>query len=212
MRHHYCRAVEVEDGLLEYLLRAEVEVVGGLVEHKQVDGLEQQPDHGQTRLFAARQHADLLVDVFAAEHEGAQYVAYAGAYVAHGHTVYGLEDSVLVVEQVGLVLGKVADFDAVTQHQLALVLELVHDDAGHGRLALAVAAHKGHLFAARHLKVDAVEHHVLGIGLGDAASAHGDGARVRGGRELDVERRLVELVDLDALYLLELLDAALHLD
>ena len=51
--YHNDRAVEGEDGFLEHVLGAHVEVVRGFVEDEEVDGFEQQLDHGQARTLAA---------------------------------------------------------------------------------------------------------------------------------------------------------------
>ena len=52
--HHDERSVEVLQGLLEHILGLEVEVVGGLVEDKQVHGLQQELENGQSGALSAR--------------------------------------------------------------------------------------------------------------------------------------------------------------
>ena len=53
MAHYDYRAIEFFDGLLEDVLRGHVEVVGRLVEDKEVDRFEEEAYHGETCLFAA---------------------------------------------------------------------------------------------------------------------------------------------------------------
>jgi hypothetical protein len=72
------RSVVAVEGLDEGLAALEVEVVGGLVEEEQVARLQQQAGQGDASTLAAAQHPDVLVDVVAAEQEGAQDRAHAG--------------------------------------------------------------------------------------------------------------------------------------
>ena len=209
--HHNDRAVEGEDGFLEHVLGAHVEVVRGFVEDEEVDGLEQQLDHGQARALAAREHFHLLVRGFAAEHEGTEYVAYLQADVALGHAVDGVENGELAVEELRLVLGVVAQLDVVAELEVALEGNFTHDALDEGRLAFAVLAHEGHFLAALDGKIDLGEDAVGAVVLAHVFADEGIVAGTRAGRELQVETGVVHLVDLDGDYLFELLDAALHL-
>ena len=65
-------------------------MVGGLVQNEQVDGLEQQPYHSQTRPLTAREHLDFLFGCLATEHKGTQQVVYLEPHLARCHTVYGV--------------------------------------------------------------------------------------------------------------------------
>jgi hypothetical protein len=62
--------------LRQALARVEVEVVGRLVHQQQVARLDEQPRQRHARPLAARQHADLLVDVVAAEQERPEHAAH----------------------------------------------------------------------------------------------------------------------------------------
>ena len=65
VRHEQHRAVEVLQRLEQHFLRREIEVVGRLVEHEEVGRIEQHAREHEARFLAARQRADLLVDVLA---------------------------------------------------------------------------------------------------------------------------------------------------
>ncbi len=207
---HDDRAVETLNGVFEHILRGHVQVVGGLVEDEQVDGFEEEANHGQTAPFAARKHLDGLVGSFAAEHERTQYVADLGADVAHGHAVDGVEHREVLVEELGLVLGKISDFDPIAHLQFAVVGDLSHDALDERRLALAVASHEGHFLAALDGQFDVVEDDVV-VSLAHIVADDGIVARAGSRRELEVQVRVVDLLDFDGHDFLELLDAALHL-
>ncbi len=100
----------------------------------------------------------------------------------------------------------------MSEDYLALVLKFAHDHACHGCFAFAVTAYEGDFLAAFDFEVDIVDYDVVAEGFGDVLASHGDYAGVWGGGELDVERALVEVVDLYAFDLFELLDTALDLD
>ena len=90
-------------------------MVGWLVEDQQIDGFEQQPDHGQATSLSAGKHAHFLVRRFAAEHKRAEDVANLRPYVARGHIVDGLKDGLRFVQELGLVLGEIANSDIVAE-------------------------------------------------------------------------------------------------
>ena len=91
-------AVELADGLLEYILGSHIEMVGGLVEDEKVDLLEQKFDHGQTAAFTTREYLDLLVGCLATKHEGSEDIAYLETDVAYGYTIDGVKHGELFIE------------------------------------------------------------------------------------------------------------------
>ena len=97
----------------EHVLGGHVEVVGGLVEDEQVDGLQQQADHRQARPLAAGEHADELLRGLAAKHKGTEQVVDLQAHLSPRHLVDGLEDRQPLVEELGLILGEIADLHVV---------------------------------------------------------------------------------------------------
>ena len=208
--HDDHRAVEGLDGTLEHVLALEVEVVGGLVEDEAVDGLQQELDHRQSGAFAAGEHLHLLVGGLAAEHEGAQYVAYLQPYVAAGHAVDGLEHGELAVEQLRLVLCEVADLHVVTHLERALKGYFAQDALHQRTLALAVAAHEGHLLAAPDGQVDVVEDGAVVV-LAHLVADHGEVAAPLRTGELQAQGAGVHLVHLDGDDLLQLPHLLLHL-
>ena len=68
------RTVKCPDSFLQHILRCHIKMVGGLVKDEQVNGFQQQTDHGQTTAFATTEHFYTLVALFTAEHKSAQYV------------------------------------------------------------------------------------------------------------------------------------------
>ena len=66
------RAVKILQCLLEHVFRAQIEVVGRLVENEQIEGFEQEFENGQARTLTARKHFHLLRSFLAAEHKGTE--------------------------------------------------------------------------------------------------------------------------------------------
>ena len=129
--------------LLEHVFRAQIEVIGRLVENEQVEGFEQKFENGQARTLTARKHFHLLRSFLAAEHEGAEEITNLEANFAFRHVVDGVIDGDFAVEQRGLVLREVTNLHIVTEGERALVFELLHDALDERRLTLAVAPHEG---------------------------------------------------------------------
>ena len=65
VRHEDHRPLERLQRIDQHFLGRQIEVVGRLVEDQEVRRIEQHPRHRQARFLAARQRADLLVDVVA---------------------------------------------------------------------------------------------------------------------------------------------------
>ena len=165
-------------GLLQHVLGAHVQMIGGLVQDEEVDRLQQEFNHGQAGAFAAAQHADLLLRGFAAEHEGPEDVAYLQTDVAGGHAVDGVEHSQVFVQQLRLILGEVANLDVVAQGQASRVVGHFTQDALHQRrFALAVPAYEGHLLAAADGHVHVAEHRVRAVCLAHILADDGEVAR-----------------------------------
>ena len=205
------RTVEGADSLFQHVLRRHIEVVRGLVEYQQVNGLQQQLDHRQTAPLAAAEHLHLLVAVLATKHEGAENVVDAQAHVAFGHVVDGLEHRQLLVKQLGLVLGEVAYLHVVAYLQMAVKGYLAHDTLHQRRLALAVLADKGDLLAALDGEVHVAEDLVVAIHLLHLVADDGVVAGAQTGGELQVHGRIVNVVHLDGHDFLQLLHLLLHL-
>ena len=186
-------------------------MVGGLVENEEVDRLEQQAYHGQTGLLAARKHFNLLVGGFAAKHECAEDVAYAGADGAGGNAVDSVEHRYILIEQLGLILGEIANFYIVSDFQGAGERYFVHYALHQGGLAFAVLAYKRHFFTALDGKCGMIKHKVLAVGFAHIVGNHRVVARTRSGRKTQIQPRIIYLIDLDTLYFRKLLHAALHL-
>ena len=120
-------AVKGEYCLLKHFFRGNVKMVGRLVEDEQVDGFEQQLDHCQSAAFASREHLHLLVYILATEHERAKYVLYLQSDVALCHIVNGLKHGQFAVEQLRLVLGKVAYLHVVSYLKVAVERYFAHN-------------------------------------------------------------------------------------
>ena len=212
VRHHDHRAVILLQGALQDILRAHVHVVRRLVEYQQVARLEHHARHGQTRPLASGQHTHLLVYILAAEQKRPEDVTQTRAYIPHGHTVQRIVDGKVALHQIILILGIVTyiDIGADTYRTLRSG-QFAHNHARHRGLTLAVAAHEGHLLAALDREGRAREYAFVAECLARILHLHDNLSRARCRRELDIQRGIVLVLDLDALDTFQLLDARLHL-
>ncbi len=206
------RTVVFQDGALQNIFRAHVHVVRRLVEHEQVARFEHHARHGQTRPLAAREYLHLLVDILAAEEEGAQNIAQAGADIPHSHPIERVVDREIALHQVVLVLGVVADVDVGAEADRPLGGGQLPDDHACQRgLALAVAPDECDAVALLDRKIGPAEDVLRTERHTRLADLGHDLSRARRGRKLDVERSRILLVDFEPFEAFELLDARLHL-
>ena len=212
MAHHDDCAVEVADGSLQHVLRTHVEMVCRLVEDEAVDGFEQEFNHGQTGSFAAGEELHLLFAGLSAKHEGAEDVAYLGAYVAPCHAVDGFEDGQFGVEQLCLILCEVAYLHVVPDLEHAVEGNLAHDALHERRLSLAVSPDESHLLASPDGQVDASEDAMVAVRLAHLVADDGEVAAAHRASELETKGAVIDLIDLNRHDLLELPYLLLHLN
>ena len=85
-----------------------------------------------------------LFDIVLAE---AAYSPSSFADVAYGYSVYGIEHGEVLVQQLRLILRKVANLDTITHLEFALVGYLPHDALDEGGFTFTIATHQSHLLA-----------------------------------------------------------------
>ena len=100
---------------MQHFLGREIEVVGRLVEHEEVRRVEQHPRHHEARLLAARQRADLLVDVVAGELERAGEVPQRADRLVRKVLLQLLLDGEIRVEHVERLLREITHLQARAQ-------------------------------------------------------------------------------------------------
>ena len=148
----------VDEGLLQDVLRLHVEVVGGLVENKEVGGADEHADEGDAGTFTTGEDADLFEDVVAFEKEAAEDVA-SGHFGAAGLDLLdGFEDGEGGVEFVGVVLVEEGGEGFGPQFvESGGRLFLAGDHAAEGGFAGAVGPDDGDFFAAGDFEIDVAE-------------------------------------------------------
>ncbi len=209
---HNHRSVELCNRLLQDILRAHIQMVRRLIEDQQIDRFEKQTDHGKTALFSSTEHTHLLVRSFPTKHEGTENIANLGADITGRHVVDRLEDRLILVEQLCLVLCKIADDDIVTDLEIAgKVINLTHDTLDECGLSFAVLSDECHFLTATDHECGMIEHLMITVTLAYIFENERIGTGTRCGRELQADSRIVDVVHLDTLHLLQLFDAALHL-
>ena len=211
VRHEQDRALERVEGILERLAALDVEVVRRLVEHEQVRARGDDRRERQAAALAARQHADLALDLALREQEHAQDGA--GLRLRQASPRAGSErlDDRQVIGQLARVLREVGRLDAVAELELARVhsarAEQGLDERG---LAAAVRADQRDALPALDRERGVLEQRLVAVPEHEAVDLGDDPAAARGLREAERERLLAPWA-VDALDPLERLLLALRL-
>ena len=185
-------------------------MVGGLVENQEVDRLQEQANHGQATTLAATEHLDFLVGCLATKHKGTEDIIDTQTDVSLCHIIDGLEHGEILIEQLCLVLCKIANLHVMPHLQRTLEGNLAHDTFHQGRFSLTVLTYESNLLTALDGEVHVVEDDTV-VGFLHLVADHGIVARAEAGRELQVHGGIIHLVHLDNLHLLQLAQSLLHL-
>ena len=129
-------------------------MVGRLVEYQEVHRFQQQPNHSQSTAFTTTQHLHFLIRFLAAKHKGAKDVVDFQADIPLSHIVNGLKYRQVLIQQLGLVLGKITYLYVMSHLQVTLEWNLTHDTFNQRRFTLAVLSHKSHLLPSLDGQVD----------------------------------------------------------
>ena len=127
MRNDDCCAVKSTDGLFQHIFRSHIQMIGRLVENQQIDGLQEQAYHSQSATLSTTEHLHFLIRLLATKHKGTQDVIDAQAYLSLRHIVNRLEDGEVLVQQLCLVLGKIAYLYVMSYLQMTIKGNLAHD-------------------------------------------------------------------------------------
>ena len=74
MADEYHRSVVAGECVKQDLLAGHVQMIGWLVEHKEIERLQQELEDGHPATFSTAEHGHLLVDIVAAKEEAAEQV------------------------------------------------------------------------------------------------------------------------------------------
>ncbi len=92
-------------------------MVGWLIQNQEVKGLKKHHGHGQTGTFAPRQYLHFLLHIISAEYKGTQDIPDATANITHCYTVDCLQYRKISIQDLILVLCKIAQLHIVAQFQ-----------------------------------------------------------------------------------------------
>src|SRR5262245_23136031 len=158
MADHDCRALKLQERLLQRVAGPQVEVIGRLVEHQHVDTQRYQPRQGRPAALATRETSHQLINLIADQPEAAKQVAHLLLSRLEVVLWPDRADHWLVVGQHLQMLVVVADLGEVAALDNALVRVLVaQQDAQERRLAAAVGAQDAEALAARQGKIQMTE-------------------------------------------------------
>ncbi len=189
-------------------MASRIEVVGGLVQDEEVRLVDDDPAEDEARCFASGEGSDGLFDLFAREEHAPELPPDEGRRLGGTRVPDVIERRHRsVTQELVVILGEIAGADLVTESNGAVVgLDLSHDDLEEGGLPEPVRAEDRHPLAATHGQGDVLEHPLRAVRLRQPAHLQNvPAARSRGieAEERRAARRGLELIDLDALNLLE---------
>jgi len=138
-----------------------------LIKNQEIHRFQQELNHGKTGAFSSGKHFHLLVRSLSAKHERSQYIPYLQPDISHCHTINRIEDSPVFIQQLCLVLCKIADLHIVPQSQLAgIIRNLIHNALHKRGLTFTVLTNESDLFAAVNSKINIMEDNMASIGFG----------------------------------------------
>ena len=187
-------------------------MVGRFVQYQEVHGFQQEFDHCEAGTLSTGQHFHLLIGSFATEHESTKDVTYLQADIAYGYAVDGIKYCQTFIQELCLVLGEIADLYIMTEGELTgIVGDFSHDTLYQSGFTFTVLTYECHFLAAVYSQVDIVEDDMVAIGLPDILTDDRVASTTAAASKLQAQCRVIFLVYLDAFYLFQLFDAALHL-
>ena len=209
--HDDGRAVKSLDGFFQHILGLHVQVIGRLIENQEVDRLQQQFNHGQPAALASTQHLDEFLAGLPSKHESTQEVVYLQPDVARSHLVNRLEDSEILIQQLGLVLGEISYLHVMAYLQGSRERNFAHDTLHQRGFSLSVLTHESHFLTPLNGHGDMAEYDMVTIRFAYLIAYHGIVATAQARGELQAHGGVVHLIYFDGHNLGQLLDAALHL-
>ena len=163
--YHNHRAIELLHGILQHILRLHVEVVRRLVQNQEIHGFEQKFNHCQTTALTTRQHLHVLVACLTTKHECSKQITNLESYFTLCYPVDSVEHSDITIEQLSLILCKIANLHIVPHFQLTIERDFIHDTLHEGGFSLTVITYECHFFASLDGKVHIAKHLMLAIAL-----------------------------------------------
>ena len=164
MGYNNQRAIELTESFFEDVLGADIHMVGRFIQRQHIIRLEHQLGHAEPGPLPPGQDRDLLVNVFSFEEKRPQDIPEPCPDVACRNPVQGTEHRFVLVQDILLVLGVIADMDIVSDAGLAgNGSQLPCHDAHQGGFSLAVPADEGHFLPALDFDTRMGEHDFPGI-------------------------------------------------
>ena len=165
VRYDNNRSVEIFQGILQDIFRAHIQMVGRLVEDKQIDWFKKQTDHRQTTALTSRQDRNFLFGCFSTKHESSQNIPYLRPDISLGHIIDCIKYRHIIIKQLRLVLCKITYLDTMSQLQRALKRNLIHDTLYQGRFTFTVFTDECHFFSSLDRQIDMFENQMISITL-----------------------------------------------
>ena len=177
--YHYHRSIESFDRLFQHILRTHIQVVGRLIQHKEVDRFQQQSYHRQTGSFTTRQHLHLLVGGLTSKHERTQYITNLRTNITYRNRINRIKHRLILIQQRSLILSEIANLHKMSQLQHTLILHLIHDTLHQSGLSFSILTNKGNLLSSFNRKINRVQHHIITIAFSQVLSLNRNTTRMR---------------------------------
>ena len=206
------RSIKLFDSLFQYIFGTHIQMVGRLVQYKEVHRFKQKFYHCQTAAFSSGKDFHLLIRSLTTEHESPKDITYLQTDITFCHTVYCVEYCYILIKELCLILCEISYLYVMSYHKFSLVRNLVHDTLDKCRFTFTVLSYESNLLTSVYCKSDIMEHHMITICLLYILAYHRIVSRTDSRRELQPQRRSILIVYLYRYNLFKLLYAALHLN
>ena len=155
-------------GVGQNLTRRDIQMIGRLVEKKEVGRPGKHPGNSDTGLFATGEHRYVLGDVVAAEEKRSQHPAQTLLRFVRCYAPQFFDDGVVRVERFYVVLGEVCRSHVVTDYALsALKWQDTGQHSQEGCLSRPIYTNEGGAVAALQYQVKVPVYSMLPVRLGN---------------------------------------------
>ena len=212
MTNDYHRTVKLAYRLFQHIFRTHIQMVGRLVENKEIHRFEQKLYHCQASTLTTGKNFYFLIRSLPAKHESSKNVTDLKTDISRRYPIDCIKYGKTFVQHLCLILGKITDLHIMPDCQFALIIgDFSHDTFYQCRFTLTVFSDKGYLLATINRKIYILEDNMRTVCLSHIFANHRIIPTAAGTDKFQTQGRIILFIHLNAVYLFQLLDTTLHL-